>query len=260
MDFGEHADDLGKAERPAPVVLITGAAAGIGLSVTHHLVGRGHRVAALDLDAGALDRAFADIGTDLVLPLVTDIARPDQVEQAVAATISHFGRIDALVNNAALHGAAWGRPCLEYDLEAWQRLFAVNVLAIPMLVRSALPALAQSRGVVVNISSMVGYGHGPSSPYAVSKAAVNGLTMALSQEVGEHGVRVVGLAPGFIATDLVLAGLDEAARQRLMSLQAMPVGAKPEDLAEIVAFLVSPAARLITGTTLIADLGITRRP
>ncbi len=66
-------------------------------------------------------------------------------------------------------------------------------------------------------------GHGRSSPYAVSKAAVNGLTMALSQELGKHGVRVVGLAPGFIATDLVLAGLDAAAQERLLSLQALPV-------------------------------------
>lgn len=248
------------ADDPGPVTLITGAAAGIGLAVTLHLIDCGHRVVALDRDSQALDCAFACTGKDVVLPLVADISRPGEVELAIQTAISHFDRIDALVNNAALHGAVWGRPCLEYSLEEWQQMFAVNVFAIPALVRAALPALSQSRGTVVNISSMVGYGHGPSSPYAVSKAAVNGLTMALSQEVGKHGVRVVGLAPGFIATDFVLESLDEASRQRLMSLQAMPVSATPKDLAEVVAFLISPAARLITGSTLIADLGITRRP
>lgn len=247
-------------ESMQPVVLITGAAAGIGLAVARHLIGRSHRIIALDIDGSALDAAYADSDAKTVLRLVADVAQVDQVERAVAAGVEHFGGLHALVNNAALHGAAWGRPCFEYEQADWLRLFSVNVFAIPALARAALPALSRSGGVVVNMSSMVSYGHGPSSPYAVSKAAVNGLTVALSQELGKHGVRVVGLAPGFIATDVVLAGLNAAARERLMSLQTLPVSAAPEDIAEIIAFLISPAARLITGTTIVADLGITRRP
>jgi len=249
------------AESPArPSVLITGAAVGIGLAVANHLIRRSHRIIALDIDGAALAAAYAGFDADTVFPLVVDVAQEDAVAQAVDAGVAHFAGLHAVINNAALHGAAWGRPCLEYSQADWRRLLDVNVLAIPMLAKAALPALSRSGGVVVNLSSMVGYGHGPSSPYAVSKAAVNGLTMALSQELGKHGVRVVGLAPGFIATDVVLAGLDANARDRLISLQALAETAGPEDIAEIIAFLISPAARLITGTTIIADLGITRRP
>lgn len=243
-----------------PVVLVTGAAAGIGLAVANHLLVRAHRIIALDIDDVALAAAYADFDTGRVLPVVADVAKVDALESVVAAGVAHFGGLNAVINNAALHGAAWGKPCLEYSQADWRRLLDVNVLAIPMLAKAALPALSQSGGVLVNMSSMVGYGHGRSSPYAVSKAAVNGLTMALSQEMGKHGVRVVGLAPGFIATDLVLDGLDAAAQERLLSLQALPVSAGPDDIAEIIAFLISPAARLITGATVVADLGITRRP
>lgn len=242
------------------VVLVTGAAAGIGLAVVQHLVSEGHRVVAVDIDRTALDTAFACHDEDKVLRVTADISRVEDVERAVQAGVNHFGGLDALVNNAALHGKAWGGPCLDYSQEDWLKIFGVNVFAIVSLVRAALPALARSGGVVVNMSSMVGYGHGHSSPYAVSKAAVNGLTMALSQEVGRQGVRVVGLAPGFIATPVVVSGLDDAARARLASMQAMDATGTPEDIAGIIAFLISPAARLITGATLLADLGIMRRP
>ena len=259
VDATERATQRGD-NKDSSVVLVTGAAAGLGRAVARHLLEQASKIIAVDIDGAALDRAFAEFGDDRVLCAAADIAQPDQVDRAVADGVAHFGRLDALVNNAALHGQAWGMPCLEYSNADWQKIFAVNVLAIPTLVKAALPALSRSQGVVVNMSSMVSYGHGPSSPYAVSKAAVNGLTMALSQEVGPLGVRVVGLAPGFIATDLVLSGLDEAARTRLMTQQALKYTATPGDLAETIAFLISPAARLITGTTLVADLGITRRP
>jgi NAD(P)-dependent dehydrogenase (short-subunit alcohol dehydrogenase family) len=245
---------------PSPVVLITGAAVGIGFSIATLLLARGHRIVAVDIDGKTLAQAYVDFDDSSVLQVVADIADPVAAARAVESGVAHFGRLDALINNAGLHGAAWGRPALEYSMDAWAKLFSVNVFAIPILAKAARPALAASNGVVVNLSSMVGYGHGSSSPYAVSKAAVNGLTIALAGELGKDGIRVVGVAPGFIATEVVLAGLDQQARDRLHGLQTVKGQGTPDDIAEVVAFLISPAAKMITATTIIADLGITRRP
>ncbi|MDB5680310.1 MAG: NAD(P)-dependent oxidoreductase [Sphingomonas bacterium] len=243
-----------------PVVLITGAAAGIGLAIARLLLEHGDRIVAVDMDEETLANAYAAFDDARVLQVVADIADPVAATRAVEHGVAHFGALDALINNAGLHGAAWGRPALDYSIGDWTKLFAVNVFAIPILAKAARPALAASGGAIVNLSSMVGYGHGASSPYAVSKAAVNGLTIALAGELGKDGIRVVGIAPGFIATDVVLAGLDQQARDRLHGLQTVKGQGTPEDIAEVVAFLISPAARMITATTVIADLGITRRP
>lgn len=242
------------------IVLITGAAAGMGLAIAKHLIARSHRIIAVDMDGQSLDHAYANFTDSQVLPIVADISDEDQIERTVRRGVEHFGGLNALINNAALHGAAWNKSCLEYTLAEWQKLFAVNVFAIPALVKAALPALSRLDGVVINMSSMVGYGCGSASPYAVSKAAVNGLTIALAQEAGKQGVRVVGVAPGFIATPTILDTLDSEARERLLSRQTISTSGAPDDICEIMEFLISPGARLITGTTIVADLGITRRP
>ena len=249
------------SETNSPVVLITGAAAGMGLTTANLLLARGYRVIAIDIDDAKLGSVLGAYGDDQVFKIKADLSKPDEAVRAVRAGIDHFGKLNALINNAALHGKDWNGPCLDVSREDWERIFAVNVLAIPLLVGAAFPALAESKGVVINMSSMVGYGFGPSSPYAVSKAAVNGMTTSLAVELGPHGIRVVGVAPGFITTPTSIAAVgDQAAQERLLSLQAMPEYGTPEDISEILEFLISPRSRIITGTTVIADLGITRRP
>jgi 3-oxoacyl-[acyl-carrier protein] reductase len=238
--------------------MVTGAARGIGRSIVEQFVESSHRIVAVDIDAAALEAAYED--DERILRVVADLSRADEAARSVEAGVARFGRLDALINNAALHGQEWLKPCLEYGPDQWMRLFAVNVFAIPALAGAARRALARSAGVIVNISSMVGYGFGSSSPYAVSKSAVNGMTIALAEELGRDGIRVVGLAPGFIATPTVLAAMGEQGVDRVLAHQAMPVKATPEDIAAIVVFLVSPRARLITGATVLADLGIMRRP
>lgn len=247
-------------QHPAPVILITGAAAGIGLAIAEHLVASNHRVIAVDVDGAALDTAYGSHSQDSVLRVVADISSTEGAQRCVDAGVARFGRLDSLVNNAALHGKPWLKPCLEYSSEDWHRLFSVNVFAIATMAKAAREALAQSGGSIVNISSMVGYGYGSPSPYSVSKAALNGMTIALAGELGALGIRVVGLAPGFITTPTVLAAMGQEARDRVMAAQAVRTTGTPEDIAAIVAFLVSPQARLIAGTTIMADLGIIRRP
>ena len=249
----------GQSEPCAAVALVTGAAAGIGLSIVENLLGRGYRIIAVDIDGPGLNAALGGYGRDRVQCLVADIAVEQQAVGCVQSGIEHFGRLDGLVNNAALHGRYWGRPSIEYPLEEWQRIFSVNVFAIPILARAARQALGESAGVIVNISSMDGYGHSHSCPYAISKVSMNGMTMNLAKELGRDGIRVVGVAPGFVSTPAVLSFLGQADLDRIEALQSLPGKAAPEDVADIVAFLLSPQSRLVTGTTIHADLGIIHR-
>jgi len=246
------------SDTATPVVLITGAAGGIGAATADHLLSISHRIIAIDRDEDALNKIYAGYGDDKVAIITADISDVDQIRSATSRGIAHFGSLNALVNNAALHGQRWLRPCLDYSPDEWAEIFAVNVFAIPAFAKAALPALIKSQGVIINMSSMTGYGHGSPSAYSVSKTAVNGLTTSLSDELGELGVRVVGLAPGFIATPAVIASVSEIALERVLERQAIQTTGKPEDIAKIVAFLIRDEARLITGTTIHADLGTTR--
>jgi 3-oxoacyl-[acyl-carrier protein] reductase len=242
------------------VALITGGAMGMGLATGQRLLEAGYRIVANDIDAVALADAWGSAPVDRVHQGVADVSDEDQVQSMVGEALEAFGRLDVVVNNAALHGSRWNGPCLSYDGAEWARVFEVNVLAIMTMVRATVEALTQSRGVVVNMSSMVGYGNGAHGPYAVSKSAVNGLTTSLATELGPRGIRVVGVAPGFVATPFLLAGMDPSVRDRLLGSQATDVQGGPDDIAALVEFLVSPAARMITGHTVVADAGITSRP
>jgi 3-oxoacyl-[acyl-carrier protein] reductase len=250
----------GVASTDGRVALITGAAMGMGLATGQRLLGAGYRVVANDVDPVALADAWGSAPADRVHQGVADVSDEAQVRSMVGEALDAFGRLDVVVNNAALHGSRWNGPCLSYDGAEWARVLEVNVLAIMTMVRVTVEALAESRGVVVNMSSMVGYGNGAHGPYAVSKSAVNGLTTSLATELGPRGIRVVGVAPGFVATPFLLAGMDPSVRNRLLGSQATDVQGGPDDIAALIEFLVSPAARMITGHTVLADAGITSRP
>jgi 3-oxoacyl-[acyl-carrier protein] reductase len=241
------------------VALVTGAASGMGLVTAQRFLEQGNRVVAWDIDSDALDKAWAGSDPASVLVQVTDIADPDATDASAAAALEYFGRLDIVVNNAALHGSAWTKPVLEMSPDGWRTLLDVNVLGIVNVCRSAVDALADTGGVVINISSMTGYGHGPSSCYAVTKYAVNGLTTSLAQELGKRGIRVHGIAPGFIGTDTVLNSMAPGRPEQLASQQFLPFFGQPEDIAAITTFLASPEARMIAGQTIIADVGLTRR-
>jgi NAD(P)-dependent dehydrogenase (short-subunit alcohol dehydrogenase family) len=242
------------------VAIVIGAAAGMGYATAHRFLDGGDRIAAWDVDGERLATAWTDADPDRVMTAAVDIADAEGVRDAVAAVLDRFGRVDVVVNNAALHGADWTATCLSLTPERWRRLLDVNVLGVVNVTAAAADALAATSGVVVNISSMTAYGHGPSSGYAVTKAAVNGLTTSFAEELGRRGVRVIGVAPGFVATETVLQSLAPDRPAAIMNLQSLPTWGEPADIACITHFLASPAARMITGQTVVADVGITRRP
>jgi glucose 1-dehydrogenase len=242
--------------------LVTGAASGIGRAVCRRLAreaGREARIAAVDLpQAAGLDALVSeirDVGGDAV-PIQADMGTTDGPAAAVRQAVERFGGLDALVSNAGLN-----RPgrLLDYKVEDWDRIFAVNTRATWLLAQAAHDALRASGGAIVAIGSMSGSNHHAGlGAYAPSKAAVIMLAGVLAQEFGPDGIRVNSVSPGMVRTGMTAqvyadAGLT-AQRNALVPLGRV---AEPEDIADVVAFLLGPDARYVNGHDLVVDGGIT---
>jgi glucose 1-dehydrogenase len=246
-------------------VLVTGAASGIGRATCVRLAqdakttGRAARIAAVDLEpSAALDGLVAELralGAD-ALPLHADMGTADGPGRAVAAAVERFGGLDGLVSNAGINRVG---PLVEYAVEDWDRLFAVNTRATWLLAKAAHPALRASRGAIVAVASMSGsHVHAGLGAYAPSKAAVIMLARVLAQELGPDGIRVNTVSPGMTRTGMTARVYQDhavaAARNALVPLGRV---ATPDDIAAAIAFLLSPDARYVNGHDLIVDGGLT---
>jgi NAD(P)-dependent dehydrogenase (short-subunit alcohol dehydrogenase family) len=242
------------------VALVTGASYGIGLATAHALIREGMQV----------------LGTSRTPPPTTpglehvplDMTAADAGERAVSATIERFGRLDLVVNNVG--SGRFGTGFAHETDDIWQQFWELNFMSAVRTTRAALPHLTSARGVVVNISSI--NGASPSTSiyaYSATKAALDNLTLALSHEVARHGVRVVGVAPGPTSTPLWLGPHGAAAQVAALhggdpdaivqeTEKAIPIGrfARPEEIADLVAFLASPRSGSTTGTTITVDGGL----
>ncbi len=243
------------------VALVTGVSQGIGLAVADVLLGEGMQVFGTSRTPPPERTAIAH--------LALDMSESDAGERAVAACIERFGRLDVLVNNVGSARIATG-----FDSESdasWQAFWELNVMSMIRTSRSALPHLVAERGVIVNISSVNGDLPEPGIySYSAGKAAMNNITVNLSKEYGRQRVRVVSIAPGPVSTPLWLGpgGVAETASAMgagtpedvVKSTEAnIPIGrfSTPEEIGYAVAFLASPKAGSITGTTLRVDGGMT---
>ena len=185
-----------------PVALITGASRGIGAATARELARRGYALAlaarsadALALLAGELARAECP-----ALPIPTDLQRPDEVQRLARLALGHFGRVDALVNNAGIGSA--GRAFAHLESEAIQAMIEVNLRAPIALTRALLPTmLERRRGAIVFVASVAGQiGLPGSAIYSATKFGLRGFALALRREVTHRGVRVAVVSPGFVAT------------------------------------------------------------
>ena len=242
------------------VALITGGAAGIGLETARLFLGEGARVALVDLDDDDLSDAARDLGNpDDLLTIAADVSSVEDSKRYVAQTVEAFGRIDILVNNAALYASL---PVARYDaidLEIWDRVMAVNVTGTYKMIRAAAPVMeAAGAGKIVNITSgTVKKGMPGMLHYVASKGAVQAMTRALSRELGPSGVCVNNLAPGLTLSDSILANPDhvEATRAKVLASRAIPRDGLPEDLVGALVFLCSDESDFMTGQTVAVDGG-----
>jgi NAD(P)-dependent dehydrogenase (short-subunit alcohol dehydrogenase family) len=241
------------------VAIVTGAAQGIGEVYAQHLAEQGAAVVLADLSLeGVQDNAdrLKEEGL-LATPHQVDISNPEECEKLVEATAGRNGRIDVLVNNAAIYQGLRMSPAEDLPLEVWRRVLDVNISGMYYMCRAVIPHMKRQRaGVIINQTSGSIWTCPPGMiHYVTSKAAAIPMTKVLARELGPFGVRVNAIAPGLTDT---AATHDVAAQQAIdASIAAAPMGrlAVPNDLCGILSFLCSDAASFITGQTIAVNGG-----
>jgi 3-oxoacyl-[acyl-carrier protein] reductase len=235
------------------VVIVTGAAKGIGAAIVEACAREGARIAALDLDGAGVEALAGTLrahGTD-ILALRADVTRSADIGQALESVLSRWGRVDVLVNNAG--GFAVIRATEEISEDEWQAILASNLTSVFLCSKAVLPIMKRQRyGRIVNLASVVGRAGAVrvTSHYAAAKAGVIGFTRHLALEVGADGITVNAVAPGTTATERVLKARTPLETQRVA--EAIPVKrlGEPAEIADAVVFLASDSAAFINGATL----------
>ena len=244
------------------VALITGGGRGLGRFIAEGLAGAGAEVivASRKIDnCRAAAQAIRDAGGQ-ASAMQADVSKPEDVERLVDEIIADKGRIDILVNNAAL---GWAAAFLDYPLEGWDRVFALNIRAVFLLSqRVARHMKEQGRGSIIQISSLSArFGASeeeqPVTAYMASKGAVEALTRDMAVKLAPHGIRVNSIAPGPFDTDM-LRHIKEDEEMSARHDRQVPMGrpGRAADIQGVAVFLASEAASYITGTTLTVDGGI----
>lgn len=239
------------------VAIVTGGAGGIGEATARLLTLRGSRVAIADI---AFDRA-QDLAAELpgALAVALDLEQEDSILALIEATVTHFGRLDVLHNNAALLSPEIARADGDVEhmgTDLWDRTYAVNVRGTMIACRAALPHLRETRGNIVNtVSNLALQGHIIQAAYSSSKAAVIQMTRAIAASHGKAGVRCNAVAPGMTMTPALKEAFPPALRKVVEDETLRDRLGDPQDIAEAVAFLASDAARNVTGQVLVCDGG-----
>jgi NAD(P)-dependent dehydrogenase (short-subunit alcohol dehydrogenase family) len=244
------------------VAILTGGAKGIGRHYAHALAAEGARLMIADIADGK-DVAAAivrDHGANSAASAVTDVSDEAAVKALVGATMQRFGKIDILVNNAALFAPLQETKCTEIDTAMWDRVMAINLRGPFLMVKHVVPHMSARRyGKIINIGSGTAFRGIPwMLHYVTSKGGIMAMTRALSRELGEHGIRVNTLAPGFTLSDTVVAenpGHVETARARAVASRSLKRDEQPQDLLGALVFLASADSDFVTGQTIAVDGG-----
>lgn len=238
------------------VVLVTGAASGIGEATARRFSSEGGLTVLVDRQKANLERVAADLPADRTLIQLADVATYAEIQRAIGAAAEKFGAVDVLVNNA---GIAVVGKIADLKLADWDQVMAVNVRGVFNGCRAAMPFLIKSRGCIVNTASVSGLGADwGMSAYDASKAAVANFTRALALDHGRDGVRVNAVCPTVTLTPMSGSLRDDKEQMaKLCERIALGRPAMPADVAAAICFLASDDASFITGVNLPVDGGVT---
>jgi 3-oxoacyl-[acyl-carrier protein] reductase len=254
-----HARDFGVNDR---IVVITGSGQGIGRELSRQFAAAGATVVVADINRANADRVQSEIESSggKATAVTVDIGDKASVEAMAATAVAQLGRIDVLINNAAIFASLQKRPFWKIPPDEWGRVMHVNVTGVFLSVCAVLPTMRQQKwGRIINISSnSVPKGVRNYLHYVSSKSALIGMTNAMARELGADGITVNCIRPGGVATevDRVVNPTIER-RMAQLSEQCIPRGMVPSDLAGLAMFLSTPAAGFITGQTIACDGGMT---
>ena len=237
------------------VAIVTGGARNIGAVYARTLAGEGARVVVADvLDGSAAARAIRDAGGEAV-SVEVDVSREDDTLRMAKAAMDAFGRIDLLVNNAAIYVSIQRRPFHEISAEEWDRVTAVNIKGVFLCAKAVFPHMRdQGGGRIINISSNTVMAGTPNFlHYVASKSALIGMTRSMARELGPHGISVNAIAPGLVEHEGQTVPPElSASRVSARSIQRRQT---PDDLTGAVLYLAASDSDFVTGQTLVVDGG-----
>lgn len=241
---------MDNAERK--IALVTGGASGIGRAIVLRLVRDNYFVISVDVNPEAVNDLVKDAGEENILSLVADVCKEIEVKQLFDNLLKKFGSLDVLVNNAGIirDNMIWNMSLSDFDA-----VIDVNLKAPWLMCREAATVMKkQNSGRIINIVSRAWLGNRGQSNYSSSKAGLVGMTRVLALELGKYNVLVNAVAPGLIDTPLTRK-LEPEVLDKLIQAQPTRTMGKPEDVANVVAFLASPSTHFITGQTIYVDGG-----
>ena len=245
------------------VAVITGGTGGIGLAAARLFAAEGARVALVDLDQGALDRAVAEIGPERAIGIAADVSDAVQVAGYVTTTVARFGRLDVFFNNAGIEGVV--APIVDYPIDMFDKVMAVNVRGVWLGLKYVIPAMASSGGGSIVITSSLGGLRGVPklSAYIGAKHAVVGLMKSAALECASLKIQVNTINPSPIATRMIEAleqgyapGATAMVKKKMEAAVPLRRYGTPEEVAHLALFLASDDSAYITGNSYPIDGGM----